>query len=104
MKLGLEAIRILLKALGDPQNNYLKVQVAGTNGKGSVCAFLDSICRTAGIKVGLYTSPHLVSITERVRINGEDISREEFARLATRVRTTSERLVASGELPSIPTF
>jgi dihydrofolate synthase/folylpolyglutamate synthase len=104
MKLGLESVSTLLKALGDPQNNYLKVQVAGTNGKGSVCAFLDSICRTAGIKVGLYTSPHLVSITERVRINGEDISREEFARLSTRVRMTLERLVASGGLPSIPTF
>src|SRR6185369_11928544 len=80
MKLGLENIRRLLAALGDPQNNYLKVQVAGTNGKGSVCAFLNSICLEAGIKTGLYTSPHLVSMTERVQINGEDISEDEFAR------------------------
>ena len=67
MKLGLDNIRALLTSLGDPQNNYLKVQVAGTNGKGTVCAFLNSICLEAGVKTGLYTSPHLVSITERVR-------------------------------------
>src|SRR5215213_8184821 len=82
MKLGLENIRKLLDALGNPQNNYLKVQVAGTNGKGSVCAFLDSICRSAGIKTGLYTSPHLVSMTERIKIDGIDIAEAEFARLA----------------------
>ena len=62
MKLGLENITALLAALGDPQTNYKKVQVAGTNGKGSVCAFLDSICGEAGIRRGLYTSPHLISI------------------------------------------
>jgi dihydrofolate synthase / folylpolyglutamate synthase len=104
MKLGLENIRKLLSALGDPQNNYLKVQVAGTNGKGSVCVFLDSICRSAGIKTGLYTSPHLVSMTERVRIDGADISEDGFARLATNVRETSEKLVAAGELENIPTY
>ncbi|HTH51205.1 MAG TPA: folylpolyglutamate synthase/dihydrofolate synthase family protein [Pyrinomonadaceae bacterium] len=104
MKLGLESMRMLLKALGDPQNNYLKVQVAGTNGKGSVCAFLDSICQTAGVNAGLYTSPHLVSITERIRISGEDISENEFAAGATRVRDVAEKLVSSGELPSVPTF
>src|SRR6476659_5830206 len=93
MKLGLESIRTLLEALGGPQNNYLKVQVAGTNGKGSVCAFLDSICRAAGITTGLYTSPHLISVRERIRINGEDISEEKFAQLATRVRDTAEKLV-----------
>lgn len=104
MKLGLENITTLLAALGEPQKNYVKVQVAGTNGKGSVCAFLDSICREAGIKTGLYTSPHLVSITERVRLNGEDISEQEFARLGTVVRQTSEKLVADGQLGYIPTF
>ena len=104
MKLGLENIRTLLAALGDPQNNYKKVQVAGTNGKGSVCAFLDSICVHAGIKTGLYTSPHLVSITERIKIDGVDISEDEFARLATQVRETAERLLADGELTYRPTF
>ena len=104
MKLGLENIRTLLDALGNPQNNYLKVQVAGTNGKGSVCAFLDSICFEAGIPTGLYTSPHLVSITERIKIGGKDVSEEEFARLATLVRETSESLVADGKLERVPTF
>lgn len=104
MKLGLENIRTLLTALGDPQNSYLKVQVAGTNGKGSVCSFLDSICNTAGIKTGTFTSPHLVSITERIRINGEDISEEDFARHATLVRETAENLLENGELGYRPTF
>ena len=104
MKLGLENIRKLLAALGNPETNYLKVQVAGTNGKGSVCAFLDSICREAGIEVGVFTSPHLVSITERVRINGTDIADEEFARIATVVRETSEKLVSTGELETVPTY
>ncbi len=104
MKLGLENIRKLLAALGNPETNYLKVQVAGTNGKGSVCAFLDSICREAGIEVGVFTSPHLISITERVRINGVDISGEEFARIATLVRKTSESLVGQGDLETVPTY
>ncbi len=104
MKLGLENIRTLLAALGAPQNNYLKVQVAGTNGKGSVCSFLNSICVRAGIKVGLYTSPHLVSVRERVKIEGIDISEEAFARYASRVRETAETLVTIGELETVPTF
>jgi dihydrofolate synthase/folylpolyglutamate synthase len=78
MKLGLENIRKLLAALGDPQENYLKVQIAGTNGKGSVCAFLDSICNTSGVQTGTFTSPHLVSISDRIRINGAGISEGEF--------------------------
>lgn len=104
MKLGLANIRKLLAALGNPETNYLKVQVAGTNGKGSVCAFLDSICLRAGIKTGVFTSPHLVSITERVRIGGNDISEEDFTRLATLVRETSEKLVANDELETVPTY
>jgi dihydrofolate synthase/folylpolyglutamate synthase len=104
MKLGLENITILLAALGDPQTNYKKVQVAGTNGKGSVCAFLDSICEEAGIRRGLYTSPHLISITERIRIDGTGIGEDEFARLATRVRQSAEDLVADGKLERVPTY
>lgn len=104
MKLGLDNIRTLLDALGNPQNDYKKIQVAGTNGKGSVCAFLDSICVRAGIKTGLYTSPHLLSITERVKIGGVDISDEDFADLATRVREVSEKLVNDGRLERVPTF
>ncbi len=104
MKLGLSNIRTLLDALGKPHEKYLKVQVAGTNGKGSVCAFLDSICREAGVRTGLYTSPHLVSITERVKIGGVDIGEAEFARIATIVREVAESLLAGGTLEYRPTF
>src|SRR5258706_10927449 len=104
MKLGLENIRTLLAALGNPQNNYLKVQVAGTNGKGSVCAFLNSICVRAGIRTGLYTSPHLVSITERIKVNGRNIGEDDFALYATRVREMAEDLLAGDVLEYRPTF
>jgi dihydrofolate synthase/folylpolyglutamate synthase len=104
MKLGLASTEKLLAALGNPQNNFLKIQIAGTNGKGSTGAFLDSICRRANIETGLYTSPHLVSITERIRINGAEISEKDFARHAARVRKISENLVEKGELESVPTF
>lgn len=104
MKLGLENIEKLLAALGNPEKSYLKVQVAGTNGKGSVCAFLNSICLQAGIRTGMYTSPHLVSITERVQINGVDISETDFARIATHVRETGDRLLADRVLEYRPTF
>ncbi|HVF48349.1 MAG TPA: folylpolyglutamate synthase/dihydrofolate synthase family protein [Pyrinomonadaceae bacterium] len=104
MKLGLENIRRLLDALENPHRKYRKVQVAGTNGKGSVCAFLDAICLKADIRTGLYTSPHLVSITERIKFGGVEITEDEFARLAGRVRELSERLVASGEIEYRPTF
>ncbi len=97
MKLGLENPRKLLQALDNPHEKYLKIQVAGTNGKGSTCAFLDSICRQANIKTGLFTSPHLISITERIKINGVEISESQFASCATRVRkiTESENLYAT---------
>lgn len=104
MKLGLENITALLAGMDDPHTRYKKVQVAGTNGKGSVCAFLDSICRSADIRTGLYTSPHLISITERIRIDGVDISEDEFARLASVVREKSESLSADGLLTYRPTF
>lgn len=103
-KFGLENTLRLLGALGDPQKNFLKIQVAGTNGKGSTCAFLESICLAAGIRVGLNTSPHLVSITERIRIGGREITEKRFAEYVTRVRQVSERLVASGGLAGMPTF
>ncbi len=104
MKLGLENIRLLLAALGDPHDNYLKVQVAGTNGKGSVCAFLDSICGQAGISRGMFTSPHLVSITERIKLDGVNISEDAFARFATYVRETANELLSNGALSYRPTF
>ena len=104
IKLGLRNTELLLQALQNPEQSFLSVQIAGTNGKGSTAVFLDSICRAAGIRTGLYTSPHLESITERIKIAGEDISREDFARHATDIRRTGERLVAEGQIEALPTF
>jgi dihydrofolate synthase/folylpolyglutamate synthase len=104
MKLGLTSTEKLLAALGNPEKHFTKIQVAGTNGKGSTCAFLDAICRSAQIKTGLFTSPHLISITERIKIGGEEISEKDFARHATRVREIAEKLVAEKELEALPTF
>ncbi len=104
MKLGLENVKTLLDALGNPETKYKKIQVAGTNGKGSTCAFLEAICVAAGIKIGLTTSPHLVSITERIRIGGAEISNEDFARLSTLIKETSEKLVGEKKLETVPTF
>ncbi len=104
MKLGLDNIGKLLDALGKPHEKYLKVQIAGTNGKGSTVAFLEAICLQAGIKIGATTSPHLISVTERVRIGGTEISETDFARHASMVRETSEKLVEHGELETVPTY
>ena len=98
IKLGLRNTELLLNALDNPERAFPSVQIAGTNGKGSTAAMLDSICRAAGIKCGLYTSPHLVSITERIRISDVEITREDFAACATTVREVSRQLEA------LPTF
>jgi dihydrofolate synthase / folylpolyglutamate synthase len=104
MKLGLESVRALARALGDPQRKFPAIHIAGTNGKGSTAAMTASVLRAAGSRAGLYTSPHLVSITERIRIDGDEIAPDEFARLATDVRDASERLVSDNTLPAPPTF
>lgn len=77
--LGLDRIQQALKKLGNPQDDLKYIHVAGTNGKGSVCAMLESILREAGYKTGLYTSPHIWEYTERIKICGQDISKEDFA-------------------------
>ena len=104
IKLGLENTETLLAALGNPQEQFPAVQIAGTNGKGSTAAFLDSICRVSGIRVGLFTSPHLVSITERIQIDGQQISEDQFAHFTLTVKQTAEELVARGKLQTLPTF
>ncbi len=104
IKLGLRNTELLLKGLGQPQESYPSVQIAGTNGKGSTAVVLDSICRTAGIRTGLFTSPHLISITERIAIDGSATSTAEFARFASIVRSHAEALVRNQELPALPTF
>lgn len=104
IKLGLRNIELLLAHLNNPQRSYPAVQIAGTNGKGSTAVVLDSICQAAGIQSGLYTSPHLVYITERIRICGSEISRDEFASIATGVRRSAEQLVAENQIEAPPTF
>jgi dihydrofolate synthase/folylpolyglutamate synthase len=104
LKLGLGTTELLLQALGNPQTSYPVVQIAGTNGKGSTAVVLDSICRAAGIKTGLFTSPHLIEITERIRVGGREISQAAFAELATTVREKAESLINRSELEAPPTF
>jgi len=104
IQLGLRNTELLLNALDNPQRAFPSVQIAGTNGKGSTAAMVDSICRAAGIKSGLYTSPHLVSITERIKISDEPISDEDFAACATVVRDVSEQLLRLKEIEALPTF
>jgi dihydrofolate synthase/folylpolyglutamate synthase len=104
IKLGLANTETLLSALSDPHESFPAVQIAGTNGKGSTAVTLDSICRAAGIRTGLFTSPHLISITERIKINGEQISQADFARLTDQVKTTAVELVRQGRLETLPTF
>ena len=101
IKLGLENVRRLLARLGDPHTAYPSIQIAGTNGKGSTAAMVEGVCRAASLRAGLYTSPHLVSMTERVRVAGRELAPEEFARHATAVREASERVLEeSGALPT----
>ncbi|UCE38052.1 MAG: bifunctional folylpolyglutamate synthase/dihydrofolate synthase [Thermoplasmata archaeon] len=103
MSLGLERIEFLLKTLGDPQKNMKAVHVAGTNGKGSVCAMLSSILVSAGYKVGLFTSPHLLSFEERILVDQNKISKDKVIQLAERIKSISESMVKSGKFDH-PTF
>lgn len=103
-KFDLEHMRRLADSLGNPQRRLPSVLIAGTNGKGSTAATLASIVQAAGYRTGLYTSPHLVRVNERMQINGEAISDAEFAVMYDRVETAAAELVARGELPWHPSF
>jgi dihydrofolate synthase / folylpolyglutamate synthase len=103
-KFDLAHMRVLLQALDHPERNFPSVLIAGTNGKGSTAATLASILRASGLKTGLYTSPHLVRINERIRVNGEEISDNDFASLQGEVDEIAEKLVERAELPWHPSF
>ena len=103
-KFDLDHMRVLLRALDHPERRFPGVLIAGTNGKGSTAATLASILQASGVRTGLYTSPHLIRINERIRINGEEISDDEFALLHDMVDRTAERLVGENELPWHPSF
>jgi dihydrofolate synthase / folylpolyglutamate synthase len=93
MHLGLHRIQAMMHALGNPQNRYPSIHIAGTNGKGSVAAMSESILRHAGLVTGLYTSPHLVRVEERIRVQGKPISPRRFAALGARVQRVEAELL-----------
>jgi dihydrofolate synthase/folylpolyglutamate synthase len=104
MKFGLENIAALCAALGNPQNAFPSVIVAGTNGKGSVTAMVDEALRAGGHRSARYTSPHLQRIEERFVIDGQEVKPAGLEAAAARVREAVETLVATGKLESLPTF
>jgi len=103
-KFDLENILALAERLGRPDRAYPSVHIAGTNGKGSTAALLESILRHAGFRTGLNTSPHLETINERIRIGGENISDADFAQTLSRIVEVIEELLASGKLRAHPTY
>ncbi|MBN1570373.1 MAG: bifunctional folylpolyglutamate synthase/dihydrofolate synthase [Acidobacteria bacterium] len=98
MHLGLHRTRAMMQALGDPQDRYPSIHIAGTNGKGSVAAMCESILRHAGLVTGLYTSPHLVRVEERIRVAGRQVSARRFSSLATRIRKVEAALLENKTL------
>jgi dihydrofolate synthase/folylpolyglutamate synthase len=103
-KFDLAHMRVLLEALGHPEKKFPSVLIAGTNGKGSTAATLASILHASGLKTGLYTSPHLVRINERIQRNGIAISDDEFELLHDRVENSVEWLMDDEKLPWHPSF
>src|SRR5271165_6741477 len=103
-KFDLAHMRVLLQALNHPERRFPSVLIAGTNGKGSTAATLASILRASGLKTGLYTSPHLVRINERIRINCKEISDDDFAELHGKIDRVAEMLVEKKKLPWHPSF
>src|SRR5258708_7359411 len=103
-KFDLENITVLAERLGRPDRAYPGAHIAGTNGKGSTAAFLESILRHAGFRTGLNTSPHLEKINERIRISGEEISDQAFAETFSRIQALIEELLAAGKLRAHPTY
>jgi dihydrofolate synthase/folylpolyglutamate synthase len=103
-KFNLENIAILDQRLGRPSRAYPSAHIAGTNGKGSTAAFLESVLRHAGLKTGLNTSPHLERINERIRVNGREISDDDFAAVFDKIHNSIEKLLAAGKLRAHPTY
>jgi dihydrofolate synthase/folylpolyglutamate synthase len=97
-KFDLDRMRTFMRYLGDPQDNYGVIHVAGTKGKGSVASFCASVLTAQGYKVGLYTSPHMVEFAERIRVNGENIPKEDLVAGVDQLKPVTEKL------PEITTF
>ncbi len=103
-KFSLGEVAILLGALGDPQRRFPSILIAGTNGKGSTASTLASILAVSGVRTGLYTSPHLARVNERIRLNGEEIGDDDFALLFFQVEAAAQNLVSTGVLAQLPSF
>lgn len=97
IRLGLERMRSLVARLGQPQRRYLTLHVTGTNGKGSTTAYLAAVLQAAGLRTGMYTSPHLERYTERVRIDGEEVGEDVFAAAVAAVAAAAAEMEAAGE-------
>ncbi len=104
IKPGLERIKALLKELGHPHHAYRSVLVGGTNGKGSTAAFIESVLRRAGVRTGLYTSPHLTRFNERIKVAGVDIGDHEVVSYTCKVRDAAQRLSGAAAGPSFFEF
>jgi dihydrofolate synthase/folylpolyglutamate synthase len=103
-KFSLDDIRVLLGGLGEPQRSFRSILIAGTNGKGSTASTLASILTASGLRTGLYTSPHLARVNERIRLDGEEIADDTFAAIYFRVHDLAQELVLQGRLPQLPSF
>ena len=88
IKLGLERTKKLSQACENPHQNLNIIQVAGTNGKGSTCAMIANVLKNANYKVGLFTSPHLIHVNERIRVNGQPISDSDIKKYIEKIRRT----------------
>ncbi len=104
MRFGLTAISELLSRLGNPQNSYKTILIAGTNGKGSTAAMTASMLQAAGYKTGLYTSPHLIDVRERIRVNKRQISAGDFRKIISAVKQKIEQPVTYFELLTAAAF
>jgi dihydrofolate synthase / folylpolyglutamate synthase len=104
IKFGLGTMRALLREMGHPERGFPSLLVAGTNGKGSVVAYVDAILRASGLRTGRYTSPHLVRVNERIVVGGREITDRALETAVTRVRGAAGRLVRAGRIRQHPTF
>jgi dihydrofolate synthase/folylpolyglutamate synthase len=104
IKFGLDNIRALLARLGNPQQAFRSIHIAGTNGKGSVTAMVDTVLRRAGYRSARYTSPHLVDLSERFVVDGRAVDADEMRRAAGEIQRAIETALADGTLPATPTF
>ena len=102
IKLGLDNTVRLLSLLGNPQDSFSTIHIAGTNGKGSTSAMIASILQSAGFRTGLFTSPHLVSFTERMRVNNEEITEGDVVELTEEIRCKIQDTRCRIQPPSIP--